>query len=292
MQQLEFRVRDAARARRVDRRHHGRVEHVDVDVHPEAEAVGKLIARPGRRTTGAFGPQLRDGSHGDPGRLQVEPVVVLRAYAEQHDVGVPHVRPQAVDVGQVGLAAAGGEREILAGGRTNVGRVARVPEVGVAVDIHQAVRQLLGDRPPAHGESRSDQDRAVAAEDDRKLAGIDDRTDPVGQPDRVVGDLGRMADAVARPPVTGVVPWRRQAAGVAGVQASEQTLVTQRAGRLGTTRHGRRSGWTQAEVGRCVEDSDPAHRRRPSEQRAGQGAARRDHRRIVGAGHREQRDQM
>ena len=45
-QQLQLGEGDAARVGRVHRRHHRRVEHVDVDVHPVAGAVGQLVAGP------------------------------------------------------------------------------------------------------------------------------------------------------------------------------------------------------------------------------------------------------
>ena len=45
-QQLQLGVADAAGVGRVDGRHHRRVEHVDVEVHPEADALGELARGP------------------------------------------------------------------------------------------------------------------------------------------------------------------------------------------------------------------------------------------------------
>ena len=213
--------------------------------------------------------------------------------------------------GQVGLPAPGHQGEVLARRRAHVGGVAGVPEVGVAVDEDQPDPAADRLAEPVHGQRRAEQDRAVSAQHQRELAPVDDGADPLGERQRVVGDLPGVAHPVAGAPVARVVPGRGEAAGVAGPQPGEQVVVTQRPGRLAAAgdRRGRRR--PQTEICRRVEDGDPAHHELPSsvvgragrnagprwratnsEQGAGQGPARRGDRRIVRAGDGEQRDQV
>src|SRR5262249_47672946 len=142
-EQLQLGVGDATVVRGVDGGQHGRVEYVDVDVQPVAHAVGQVFACPLDGTGGTIAAQLRDRPVGDPGGLEVQPVLVLRPDTEQRHVLVADVRAQSLQVSKVGLAPAGDQGKVLPGRGSHVGGVARVPEVGVAVEVDQPVRQLV-----------------------------------------------------------------------------------------------------------------------------------------------------
>jgi hypothetical protein len=218
----------------------------------------------------------------------------VAADAEHHHVDVPEVRPAALQRGQVGLSAAGDQGQVLAGRGAHIGRIARVPEVGMPVHEDEADVRADLFAEPVHGQRRADQHRAVAAQDEREVARVLDRADPVGQPHRVSGDQVRVTDPVARLPVARVVPGRGQAAGVAGGEPADQSVVAQRARRLGAAGHRGRGGRAEAEVRRRVEDRDPpcrrtgpdrsAHDGSVLEECAGQRPPRRGDRRVVRAG--------
>ncbi|BCJ54528.1 hypothetical protein Asp14428_60030 [Actinoplanes sp. NBRC 14428] len=258
-QQFQLRERYAARLGRVDRRHHRRVEDVHVEVDPVARAVDELFAGPLGAAGGALGPEGRYGAGDDSGRLEVEAVFVLGPDAHHHHVDVAVVGAAALHRRQVGLAPAGHQGQVLAGGGADVRGVAGVAEVRVAVDEDQADAAADGLAEAVHREGRAEHDRAVAAEHDREFALVDDGADAVGQAAGVDGDLRCVADAVAGAPVAGVVPGRGEAAGVAGVEAAQQTLVAQGSRRLGAARHRRHGRRAQTEIGRCVEHGYAAH---------------------------------
>jgi len=98
------------------------------------------------------------------------------------------------DVGRVEVARAAEQRyvrpvqpdrrrEILAREAGALRRVAWMTKVGVPVDVDQAVTARAPQR-----EAHSEQQAAITAQHERPLAGLDQRTESVGEPSRVVED--------------------------------------------------------------------------------------------------------
>ena len=118
-EQLQLRVGDAAGVGRVDRRHHRRVEHVDVEVHPEADA----LRRAARGPTGPSGAAPWARRSGDAtGRRSRRPAgpCGTRRWARRPTSTTSLSRtygPALLDAGEVGLAPAGDQGERLARGR-------------------------------------------------------------------------------------------------------------------------------------------------------------------------------
>ena len=111
-----------------------------------------------------------------------------------------------------------------------------MPEVGMPVDMQQSVAAA-----PAQREADAEQQAAVASEDERSPALVQQRGQPARQPDRIVEDGVLVADP-AGPGVVDVAG----AADQAGVRCAEPLVQPGRAehlGRLGTTRRGGRDRW-------------------------------------------------
>ena len=152
---------EAARVRRVDRRHHGGVEHVDVEVDPVAVQLGRAdhASYPVDRLVG-MGRDLRGGDHvGDEGG-DLGQVIVVVATADVDRVLRSEVRRQAVDRAHLRPMQTHGGREVLAGEGVAGRIVARVTEVGVAVDVDQPVATLAGAGADRHRRAARSRRRA------------------------------------------------------------------------------------------------------------------------------------
>ena len=187
----------------------------------------------------------------DADRLaQLRDLVEDLARAHVHDVRVVDERAAALEVGQQ-AAAPGHERHVLAGGREGVVvGVARVREVVVAVDVEQAVAAAAGQR-----ERGAEQDAAVAAEHQREGAGVEQRAHAIGEPQRVAGLRGLVAQRLAGERRREVAR-RRDDAGVDRVEAPQQARVAQRAGELVDAGRNALRGRAQAQVRGRVERGD------------------------------------
>ena len=172
-----------------------------------------------------------------------------RAHPDRDDVTVADEGTAILQIRER-VAAAGHQREILAGGGTDGVRVARMPKVAVRIDEDEPVATTAAER-----EHVSQQDAAVTAKHDRKRAAIEQRRQTVGQTQRETLDRQLVAHAVARFPLR-VVPRRHHNTTVDGREPLEEPFVAQRAGELvdAGDRAGRRR--PQAEVRRRIEDDD------------------------------------
>src|ERR1700689_4965906 len=102
--------------------------------------------------------EVSDGYCGAADVLVEDMVVVVEdAVSDECDVAVPDQRPEPVDVSQDGGTASRRHRQVQ-GGDLAVRFVARMLEVGVAVEEREAVSA-----PPPEGEKRSEHDAAVPA---------------------------------------------------------------------------------------------------------------------------------
>ena len=241
-----------SRLRRVDGRHERAVDDVGVDVQPDAvePAPGQRGDRVGGDGRGAALAHVAAGVDGD--RL-----------AQLRDlVGTPRGRrcarrpPPSTSGRRPSRSASGPPRPVTsatscAGGRQGVAvGVARVREVVVAVDVEEAVAAAAGER-----QRGAEQDAAVAAEHEREGAGVEQRADPVGEPQRVAHLRGLVAHGLAGQRRRQVAR-RRDHAGVDGVEAPQQARVAQRAGELVDAGRHALGGRAQAEVGGRVERGD------------------------------------
>ena len=167
-------------------------------------------------------------------------------------------------------------------------------EVGVGVDVDQAdpADRAAGRRVPAHGQRRAEQDRAVAAEDDREVTGREDRADPVGQPADEHRDLVGLGDAVAGLPAGRVVAGRGDAARVAGAQPGQQAAVAQGAGGFRAAGDRGRGRWPQPQVATARRGRRSGASRPGSEERARQRPAGFGDGGVVGPRDGEQRDEV
>ena len=131
-----------ARLRRVDRRHHARIEHVGVDVDPEAVQLGPhepLERGPRPRQPGRC-PRSDPGRSSDAGGRERRVAVP----GPDHDRAARSARrrlhaPAASSrrAGERVSSATCAEREAHAGGRSRAGFLRR-REVGVGVDVRKA----------------------------------------------------------------------------------------------------------------------------------------------------------
>ena len=287
-QQLQLGEGDAARLGRVHRRHHRRVEHVDVDVHPVAGAVDQLVAGP----LGAAGRAL-GAQRPAPARVTMPAACRSRRYSSlgadaQHaprrrrgstgrrpSIAARSACPRPVTSASASPAAA-----------PTYGGVARVPEVGVTV--HEDQPDPAADRlaEPVHGQRRSrarSSSRRPARPGTRRRRGSRRSGRPAGASTRAISAAWQTPSPGRQSPGSyrgGV----RQPASRAR-EAGEQAVVAQGPGRLGAARHRRRGRRAQTEIGRRVEDGDAAHG--PPAQKSALASARRAAATagIVGAGH-------
>ena len=100
----------------------------------------------------------------------------------------PHQRPAAFQIGQKRGSITGGEGQIHRRSFA-LGLSLGLKEIGMAVDEEEAVAAAS-----PQGEHRAEQDRAIAAEDNRKLARIEDRNDGVSEDRRPGSDRMRVQD--------------------------------------------------------------------------------------------------
>ena len=137
-----------------------------------------------------------------------------------------------------------------------------MPEVGVAVDEDQPdpAADVLAE--PVHGQRRR---RAAIEQSPPRTSGNSpaSRIAPIRSASRreYARDLGRVATPSPGRQSPGSYRGGVRQPASRALQPGEQAVVAQRAGRLGAARHRRRGRRAQAEVGRRVQDGDPAHRR-------------------------------
>ncbi len=175
---------DARAARRIHRRHHRLVEHVDVEMQPERHAgPAERGASPLQHAGGAQFARGKNVDAGEIGVVDVRPGEIRVApfpLADLHHLRVGNQRPgNPRPFSEQRLAAPGGQRQVHAGGGGQPGIdvvIAGMAEIAVAVDMHQ--RQRAGAPPPGQ---RAKQDGAVAADDKRKLAAPGGIRDDVGE---------------------------------------------------------------------------------------------------------------
>ena len=194
---------------RIDRRHDALIEHVQVDVETDTiqpaaiEALGDAIGHLGQ----AAAQDLLDGEERDRAlECAGRGLLGLRlAVADLDRVGVgDQGRADVGPRGQERLTAAGRQRKVQPGHRAEPRRrveVARVEEVDVAVDVHEA------SAAPASGTNEAaEQDAAVAAENERELVGGSVKLhEPIGSQPR---SESRVQHRLWRAPRTGFVPGR------------------------------------------------------------------------------------
>jgi len=99
--------------------------------------------------------------------MKLRQSLIVVADAKHGHVLVPHIRPPAVQVGQVRLTAPCDQSKVLAGRCPHAGRVAKVAEVGVPIQECQAVPSTAVER-----QRRAEHDAAVAAQHQREPPGI------------------------------------------------------------------------------------------------------------------------
>jgi hypothetical protein len=111
----------------------------------------------------------------------------------------------------------------------------------------------------AQREHGSEQNAAVPAEHNRKLARPKMNVQAIGKPAGVFSYRLRVEYAVALLPLASVVSrWHNDAA-LACAQTLQQSLIPQSTGQLVATRNRARDGWSQAKVGRGIEEDDLPH---------------------------------
>lgn len=166
-------------------------------------------------------------------------------------------RTEPVDVGDGGPVPADRRGESLSGHARALVAVARMPEVGVTVDMHQF------DAATAHGrETCAEQDRAVAADHERSLAPVERCADACRQTPRMV-DRGTLVAHVSGRS-HGIVVDVAAGQDDAGVgrpelgEPGEQAGLAQSLRCLRCAGDAARLGRTQAEIGRSRQHRDHA----------------------------------
>ena len=180
----QFGAAEAVRPRIIDGLHDRFVEHVGVDVDPEAAVRAVVAGQVGDGVAGRRGgaeltdPITVDDRHGFREWLAVAPVPVGGVAAGEHDhIVVADQRLPLLQVTHDVRAPAGDEGEIAGGRRSTVERVhLGLVEVGVAVDVQQPVAPA-----PPEREHRAQDDRAVTAQDDGELPRVQHFGYRVGQ---------------------------------------------------------------------------------------------------------------
>jgi hypothetical protein len=185
-QRRQLRVIQPRVARRIHRRHHRLVEDVDVEMQPERD-----LGRPVQHVEAALQhrrharlQRLEDLDPGDRGVLDILPAPIRLARLALADLDGPRRRHQrvrrAVPAQHQRVAQPDRQRQIGAGGRMQRKLrliIAGVAKVAVAVEMDQRE----GGMPPGPGQG-ADQDRAVAADHQRKQPVAQRRIDRVGDP--------------------------------------------------------------------------------------------------------------
>ena len=236
---------------RVDRRHRLRIDDISVEVHPEPVDGGEARPRPFACARPAARPHVGVGLDHDPGGHRLCKILVVRARADREHVRLAHERPQALEVGE-DAAAPGRQCQILAGSGVDLRCVARMAEVEMAVDVGEAEATASAER-----EQTTEQDAAVAAEDDGKLAVLQQRLDPAREARGVAREGGLVARPLAWRELRGVAR-RRRHAGVAGAETRQQIVVAKSARELVDARHDPRKGRSQSEIRGRIEHCDAA----------------------------------
>jgi Type I phosphodiesterase / nucleotide pyrophosphatase len=159
----------SARGGAVNRRHEGRVEDVHVQMQPVA--VQFVAVHDGQqRVRGGLRPGLADAAGRDDRvdeRADLGQPLVVIAAAGMDRVAGQEVRSGAIHVGDGRPVHAYRRREVLTGQAEAPVAVPRVPEIGVAVQVHQAVPA-----PPAEREPGPDEQAAVPAEHQRSVSRV------------------------------------------------------------------------------------------------------------------------
>lgn len=204
---LELRPQEAIGLPVVDGRHHGVVEHVDVEVDPEplGAAVGGEVLR--HRLGGLPGTARPDGRQIERlDRRGKRPTALGRrqlGVSESNDdhVLVADERAQGLVAGKELGASTGDKSELHR--RGFAGRFGlRLVEVGVAVEEEQAIAAAL-----PQGGHGAQQDAAVSAEDERELVTSQRVVDRCSEITRICRDRLRVEDAGAW--VDAPIPARR-----------------------------------------------------------------------------------
>ena len=193
----------------VDGGHDGIVEDVRVEVDEEP---GEIVTRHShqRRLEGvgqAVTPDVVEVVDQDRRVAHVRAEVPVRAVrddpvAEQRDVVVAHERPATLDIGHDPRAAAGGQRQVHRGSLA-VRILARVGEVGVAVEEQQAVASA-----PAKRKKRPQKDAAVTAEHDGEGTPGQHGAYRIAERTSVVGERRRIPEATPGVDLAGIGRWR------------------------------------------------------------------------------------
>ena len=164
----------------VHRGHDRGIEHVGIHVNPEARRSG------GREALGLASYDL--GRSGRAKALDAPPRDRRRrrlvTKPNRDDVLGADERPEAFEIREAAGSDPRRERQIHPGGRARR-RGLRRGEIGVPVQEEEARAPA-----PPEREERSEKDRAVAAENERKLAAFECAADAVGQRDQVTRERG------------------------------------------------------------------------------------------------------
>jgi hypothetical protein len=134
-------------------------------------------------------PISRSDRVGENGATFLQMLVVVAAPEVDGVVG-SEVRAQAVNVADLREMEPDGGRQVLSRQASESRGVAGVAEIGVAVDVHQAEPA-----PTAQPECGTQQDAAVAAQDQHALGGVKALTDSPAKTARVVDQRGLVPDS-------------------------------------------------------------------------------------------------
>lgn len=177
----------SARVWAVDRRHDGLVEDVDIQVEPDAIQLRRADdAGPAQPFSLPAADRVGCRNYAAEQAVCLSQVLIIVAAADMHGVRGPEVRAQAVNVGDSRPVQSHRGRQILAGQARAASGIARVAEVGVTVEVHQAEPSS-----PCLACVRRARRRSAdcsPAKDERNVAGGAQQLDPPGQAPGILDD--------------------------------------------------------------------------------------------------------
>jgi len=213
----------AARVRTVDGREMLGIEHVDVHVQPVPARVRREGDRPGH-TYGCPHPARPDlpyRKHRSEGLSRLGQVRVVLAATEVGDVARCDIRAESVQIGHAWPVPADRGGQVLASEARARVVVTRMTEVGVPVQVHQAVPPTAGQRQPD-----TDTHAAVPTEDERSLSGLEQRPDAAREAARVVDQRVLVAHASGSRVGVADIPAGQHHTGVDRPRSREATVQT------------------------------------------------------------------